>query len=102
MLERGVRKGTVVLIRFPCESRTTLQNIIQSFFPMAGKPGLLLVKGELFEIRSTDDETVASILFEVQMRGDIDQKQTQQAQKIRHFRLHQSTADSFWVLAGDQ
>lgn len=71
-------------------------------YPATGETELLSVTAEILEVRTTGDETVASVLFDVLMREDADQKEAQQVREIWHFRRHPSAADSFWVLEGIQ
>lgn len=70
--------------------------------PQPGRTEILLVNARLLEVRSVDNQEIASVLYDVMMReGDAD-KLAKQVREIWHFSRDEKAAGSFWRLEGIQ
>ena len=70
--------------------------------PRPGRTEILLVNARLLEVRSVDNQEIASVLYDVMMReGDAD-KLAKQVREIWHFSRDEKAAGSFWRLEGIQ
>jgi predicted lipid-binding transport protein (Tim44 family) len=69
--------------------------------PAPGKTELLLVNPRLLEVRDVDGHRVASVLYDVMMREDGDER-ARQVREIWHFSREAKDAQAFWVLEGIQ
>jgi predicted lipid-binding transport protein (Tim44 family) len=70
--------------------------------PQPGRTEILLVNARLLEVRSVDNQEIASVLYDVMMReGDAD-KLAKQVREIWHFSRDEKAAASFWKLEGIQ
>lgn len=70
--------------------------------PIGGQTEIVSVAAELLEVREANDEIVASVLFDSQLREDTGRKDLQQVREVWHFRRRRSAAESFWILEGIQ
>jgi predicted lipid-binding transport protein (Tim44 family) len=70
--------------------------------PQPSRTEILLVNARLLEVRSVDNQEIASVLYDVMMReGDAD-KLAKQVREIWHFSRDEKAAASFWRLEGIQ
>ncbi|WP_076750778.1 Tim44 domain-containing protein [Desulfatitalea tepidiphila] len=69
--------------------------------PSPGKTELLLITPRLLEVRDTQDQTIASVLFDVMLREDEDDL-SKQVREVWHFSRELGNPDSFWQLEGIQ
>jgi predicted lipid-binding transport protein (Tim44 family) len=69
--------------------------------PSPGKTELLLVNPRLLEVRDVDGRRIASVLYDVMMREDGDER-ARQVREIWHFSREAKDAKAFWVLEGIQ
>ena len=69
--------------------------------PAPTKTELLLVNPRLLEVRDTDGRTVASVLYDVMMREQGEER-ANQVREIWHFSRDARDAKAFWVLEGIQ
>jgi predicted lipid-binding transport protein (Tim44 family) len=70
--------------------------------PRPGRTEILLVNARLLEVRSVDNQEIASVLYDVMMReGDAD-KLAKQVREIWHFSRDEKATGSFWRLEGIQ
>jgi len=70
--------------------------------PQPSRTEILLVNARLLEVRSVDNQEIASVLYDVMMReGDAD-KLAKQVREIWHFSRDEKSAASFWRLEGIQ
>ena len=69
--------------------------------PSPGKTELLLVNPQLLEVRDVDGRRIASVLYDVMMREDGDER-ARQVREIWHFSREAKDAKAFWVLEGIQ
>jgi predicted lipid-binding transport protein (Tim44 family) len=69
--------------------------------PTPGKTELLLVNPRILEVRETDGQTIASVLYDVMMRENRDEM-SKQVRELWHFSRPTNTPDAFWALEGIQ
>ncbi|MBI5580221.1 MAG: Tim44 domain-containing protein [Deltaproteobacteria bacterium] len=70
--------------------------------PQPGRTEILLVNARLLEVRSVDNQEIASVLYDVMMReGDAD-KLAKQVREVWHFSRDEKATGSFWRLEGIQ
>ena len=69
--------------------------------PTPGKTELLLIKPEIVEVREMNNETIASVLFDVMIRED-DDRTSKQVRELWHFSKERNNPGSFWILEGIQ
>jgi len=69
--------------------------------PHYGKTDLLLINPTLLKVRNRDDQTVASVLYDVMLREDEDAT-ARQVREIWHFSRAENPPGAFWVLEGIQ
>ena len=70
--------------------------------PQPSRTEILLVNARLLEVRSVDNQEIASVHYDVMMReGDAD-KLAKQVREIWHFSRDEKSAASFWRLEGIQ
>ena len=69
--------------------------------PTPGKTELLLVNPRILEVRETDGQTIASVLYDVMMRENRDEM-SKQVRELWHFSRPTNTPEAFWTLEGIQ
>jgi len=69
--------------------------------PTPGKTELLLINPRILEVRETDAQTIASVLYDVMMRENREET-TKQVRELWHFSRKANTPDAFWTLEGIQ
>ena len=69
--------------------------------PTPGKTELLLITPKILEVRETEGQTVASVLYDVMMREN-NTDMSRQVREIWHFSRATGSPDAFWVLEGIQ
>ena len=69
--------------------------------PTPGKTELLLINPRILEVRETDGQTIASVLYDVMMRENREEM-TKQVRELWHFSRKANTPDAFWALEGIQ
>jgi len=70
--------------------------------PQPSRTEILLVNARLLEVRSVDNQEIASVHYDVMMReGDAD-KVAKQVREVWHFSRDEKAAGSFWRLEGIQ
>lgn len=69
--------------------------------PNPGKTELLLISPRILEVRATDGQTVASVLYDVMMR-ETREEMTKQVRELWHFSKDADKPSAFWVLEGIQ
>jgi predicted lipid-binding transport protein (Tim44 family) len=69
--------------------------------PTPGKTELLLISPRILEVREIDNQTVASVLYDVMMREERTEM-SRQVREIWHFSRTAGKPEAFWVLEGIQ
>ncbi len=69
--------------------------------PAPGKTELLLINPRIVEVRETDGQTIASVLYDVMMRENRDEN-AKQVRELWHFSRETGKPSAFWVLEGIQ
>jgi predicted lipid-binding transport protein (Tim44 family) len=69
--------------------------------PQPGKTELLLINPRILEVRDSDDQTVASVLYDVMMR-ESSAEMARQVREIWHFSREAGDPKAFWLLEGIQ
>jgi predicted lipid-binding transport protein (Tim44 family) len=70
--------------------------------PQPSRTEILLVNARLLEVRTVDNQEIASVLYDVMMReGDAD-KLAKQVREVWHFSRDEKAAGAFWRLEGIQ
>jgi len=69
--------------------------------PNPGKTELILINPRILEVRDIDGRSVASVLYDVMMRENREEK-TKQVRELWHFSRDANQPESFWVLEGIQ
>jgi len=69
--------------------------------PTPGRTELLLITPRLLEVRESDDQTIASVLFDVMLRENEDAL-SKQVRELWHFSRERNNPQSFWLLEGIQ
>ncbi|PIE69020.1 MAG: hypothetical protein CSA21_04345 [Deltaproteobacteria bacterium] len=70
--------------------------------PTLGTTEILLINGELLEVKTIGNQTVATVYFDVLMREDPSSQDTEQVREVWHFSKYENTSGSNWVLEGIQ
>lgn len=70
--------------------------------PAPGRTDLLLVNARLIEVRREDDQTAASVHFDVLMREDQAAREPSQVREVWHFRRSEAAPGDAWRLDGIQ
>jgi predicted lipid-binding transport protein (Tim44 family) len=69
--------------------------------PTPGKTELVLINPRILEVRETDGQTIASVLYDVMMRENREEM-TKQVRELWHFSRDAGKPSAFWVLEGIQ
>jgi predicted lipid-binding transport protein (Tim44 family) len=69
--------------------------------PTPGKTELLLINPRILEVRESDGQTIASVLYDVMMRENREET-TKQVRELWHFSRDAGKPSAFWVLEGIQ
>ncbi len=69
--------------------------------PTSGRTELLLITPRLLEVRESDDQIIASVLFDVMLRENEDAL-SKQVRELWHFSRERNNPQSFWLLEGIQ
>ena len=69
--------------------------------PTPGKTELLLITPRILDVRETDGQTIASVLYDVMMRENREEM-TKQVRELWHFSRDAGKPTAFWVLEGIQ
>lgn len=69
--------------------------------PTPGKTELILINPRILEVRETDGQTIASVLYDVMMRENREEM-TKQVRELWHFSRDAGKSGAFWVLEGIQ
>jgi predicted lipid-binding transport protein (Tim44 family) len=70
--------------------------------PHPGTTEILLINGELLEVKIVGNQTVATVYFDVLMREDSSSKDTEQVREVWHFSKYENKSGDNWVLEGIQ
>ncbi len=70
--------------------------------PNPGKTEILLINGELLEVKTIGNQTIATVYFDVLMREDPASQETEQVREVWHFSKYENTSGDNWVLEGIQ
>lgn len=70
--------------------------------PHPSKTEIVLVNARLLDVRKRDDQTVASVFYDVLMRETPEQTETSRIREVWHFSRDAKKDGSFWVLEGIQ
>ncbi|MFO7709017.1 MAG: TIM44-like domain-containing protein [Desulfobacterales bacterium] len=69
--------------------------------PQPGKTEILLLNASLLEVKPTEGREIASVLYDVMLREESEDRQAKQVREIWHF-SRDAAAGSHWVLEGIQ
>lgn len=69
--------------------------------PQPGKTELLMIEPRIIEVREVDNQTIASVLFDVMLR-ETEDAMSKQIRELWHFSRERDKPASFWVLEGIQ
>jgi predicted lipid-binding transport protein (Tim44 family) len=70
--------------------------------PVAEKTEIVLVNGQLLEVNTEGEDTVASVHFDVLMRETPEEERPKQVREVWHFSRKDNVPGSFWRLEGIQ
>lgn len=70
--------------------------------PTPGTTEILLINGELLEVKTIGNQTVATVYFDVLMREDSSSQDTEQVREVWHFSKYDNQSGDNWVLEGIQ
>ncbi|HSO61312.1 MAG TPA: Tim44-like domain-containing protein [Desulfobacterales bacterium] len=70
--------------------------------PQPSRTEILLVNARLLEVRSVDNQEIASVHYDVMMREGAADKLAKQVREVWHFSRDEKAAASFWRLEGIQ
>ena len=70
--------------------------------PRPSKTEIVLVNATLLDVKKRNDQTVASVFYDVLMRETPEQTDTSRIREVWHFSLDENKPGSFWVLEGIQ
>jgi predicted lipid-binding transport protein (Tim44 family) len=70
--------------------------------PTPSTTEILLINGELLEVKTTGNQTVATVYFDVLMREDSSSQDTEQVREVWHFSKYENKSGDNWVLEGIQ
>ena len=70
--------------------------------PTPGTTEILLINGELLEVKTTGNQTVATVYFDVLMRENPSSQDTEQVREVWHFSKYDNQSGDNWVLEGIQ
>ncbi|GAU07497.1 Tim44 domain-containing protein [Desulfoplanes formicivorans] len=70
--------------------------------PTPSTTEILLLNGELLEVKTIGNQTVATVHFDVIMREDPSSQATEQVREIWHFSKYENKSGDNWVLEGIQ
>jgi len=63
---------------------------------------ILLINGELLEVKAIGNQTVATVYFDVLMREDSSSQDTEQVREVWHFSKYDNKTGDHWVVEGIQ
>lgn len=70
--------------------------------PHPSKTEIVLLNARLLDVKKTDGQTVASVLYDVLLRETPGQAETSRIREVWHFSRDDKEVGSFWVLVGIQ
>jgi len=70
--------------------------------PTPGTTEILLINGEILEVKTVGNQTVATVYFDVLMREDPASQDTEQVREVWHFSKYENNSGDNWVLEGIQ
>jgi len=70
--------------------------------PTPSTTEILLINGELLEVKTIGNQTVATVYFDVLMREDPSSQDTEQVREVWHFSKYDNKSGDHWVVEGIQ